>query len=75
MANLSIRKLDDDIVTKLRLRAVHHGISMEEEVRRIIMRAVSSPAHLGDLAVDIFGSDFGVELSIDKQVTHDPIDL
>lgn len=75
MANLSVRKLDDEIVTKLRLRAAHHGISMEEEVRRIIMQAVSSPARLGDMALDIFGADFGVDLTLDKHAPHEPIDL
>lgn len=75
MANLSVRKLDDEIVSKLRLRAVQHGVSMEEEVRRIIMQAVSSPVRLGDMALDIFGTDFGVELTPDKQAPHEPIDL
>lgn len=75
MANLSVRKLDDEIVTKLRLRAVHHHISMEEEVRRIITQAVSSPVRLGDLALDIFGADFGVESLLDKKAPHEPIDL
>lgn len=32
MATLTIRKLDDDIKTGLRLRAAAHGQSMEEEV-------------------------------------------
>ena len=75
MANLSVRKLDDEIVTKLRLRAVQHGVSMEEEVRRIIVQAVSSPVRLGDMALNIFGADFGVELSLVKQAPHEPIDL
>jgi plasmid stability protein len=75
MANLSVRKLDDEVVSKLRLRAVEHGVSMEEEVRRIIMQAVSSPVRLGDMALDIFGADFGVDLTLDKQTPHEPIDL
>jgi len=75
MANLSVRKLDDDIVTKLRLRAVQHGVSMEEEVRRIIMQAVSSPYRLGDMALDIFGADFGVELMPNKKAPHEPVNL
>jgi len=75
MANLSVRKLDDEVVGKLRLWAVQHGLSMEEEVRRIIMQAVSSPIHLGDMVLEIFGTDFGVELTLDKQAPHEPIDL
>lgn len=75
MANLSVRKLDDELVSKLRLRAAHHGISMEEEVRRIIMQAVASPVRLGDMAVDIFGADFGVELRLEKHPPHEPMNL
>ena len=43
MANLSIRKLDDDTITRLRIRAAHHRISMEEEARRILRQAVTPP--------------------------------
>jgi len=34
MASLTIRKLDDSVKAKLRVRAAEHGRSMEEEVRR-----------------------------------------
>jgi antitoxin FitA len=40
MASLTIRKLDDDIKTKLRLSAAAKGISMEEEARSLIAAAV-----------------------------------
>jgi len=30
MANLSVRKLDDQIYDRLRIRAAEHGVSMEE---------------------------------------------
>jgi hypothetical protein len=33
MATLTIRKLDDSVKTKLRIRAAENGRSMEEEVR------------------------------------------
>ncbi len=62
MANLSVRKLDENIVAKLRYRAAQHGVSMEEEVRRIIEQAVSVPARLGDVALEFFGEESGVEL-------------
>jgi plasmid stability protein len=32
MANLSIRKLDEDVFSRLRILASAHGVSMEEEV-------------------------------------------
>ena len=40
MASLSIRKLDERTLERLRLRAARHGVSVEEEVRRIIGVAV-----------------------------------
>ena len=75
MANLSVRKLDDEVVNKLRQRAAQHGVSMEEEVRCIIMQAVSPPDRLGDMALQLFGADAGVELELDKPASHDPIVL
>jgi plasmid stability protein len=40
MATLTIRKLDDSVKTKLRIRAAENGRSMEEEVRAILAGAV-----------------------------------
>ena len=40
MAGLSVRKLDDETLSRLRIRAAKHGVSMEEEVRRILKDAV-----------------------------------
>ena len=40
MAILTVRNLDDTIKAKLRLVAAQHGQSMEEEVRRILKRAL-----------------------------------
>ena len=75
MANLSVRKLDDEVVTELRVRAARHGISMEEEVRRIIVQAVSAPARLGDLALATFGTNSGIEPGPEKTVPHEPMGL
>ena len=41
MAGLSVRKLDDETLSRLRLRAAKHGVSMEEEARRILKDAVT----------------------------------
>lgn len=46
MAALTIRNVDDSTKTALRVRAAQHGVSMEEEARRILRDAllrVSSP--------------------------------
>jgi plasmid stability protein len=40
MATLTIRKLDDSIKESLRIRAAQHGISMEEEARRLLRQAL-----------------------------------
>ena len=72
MANLSIRKLDDDTITRLRIRAAHHRISMEEEARRILRQAVT-PKRLGDLSVQFFGTESGVELELPQHAPHDPL--
>ena len=40
MAQLVVRKLDDDVKQRLRIRAARHGQSMEEEVREILTAAV-----------------------------------
>lgn len=39
---LTIRNLDDSLKTQLRIRAAQHGLSMEEEVRRILQQALSA---------------------------------
>ena len=51
MASLSVRKLDEETLARLRARAASHGISMEEEARRILKEAVTAPERLGDLAL------------------------
>jgi plasmid stability protein len=51
MATITIRQLDEKTKTRLRVRAAHHGRSMEEEAREILRSALtaSSPAQ-GNLA-------------------------
>ena len=59
MASLSVRKLDEETVAQLRIRAARHGVSMEEEARQILKRAATAPESLGDLAVRIFSPAYG----------------
>ena len=40
MASITIRNLDDDVKTRLRVRAANNGRSMEEEARLILRDAV-----------------------------------
>ena len=53
MASITIRKLDDGVKTRLRLRAAENGRSMEEEARVILREAVASDAGPDNLAVAI----------------------
>ena len=75
MGNLSVRKLDDETMERLRIRAAEHGISMEEEARRILSQAVAAPANLGDLAVELFGQAHGIDLEPPDRTSHEPLVL
>ncbi|WP_084542106.1 MULTISPECIES: FitA-like ribbon-helix-helix domain-containing protein [Calidithermus] len=57
MASLIIRNLDETTKQALRLRAAQHGVSMEEEARRILRAALGVtryPARLGGHLRDRF---------------------
>ena len=43
VSQLLVRKVDPDIVQKLKARASEHGVSAEEEHRRILEEALSQP--------------------------------
>jgi antitoxin FitA len=75
LASLSIRRLDDQTYDRLRDRATRRGVSMEEEVRQILKRAVSPPERLGDLFLKVFGPARGVELDLPSREPHEPLDL
>jgi plasmid stability protein len=45
-----IGKLDDETLARLRARAAHHGVSMEEEAWRILRDAVSGHLACHELA-------------------------
>jgi len=40
MAQLVVRKIEESVVARLRRRAARHGVSLEEEHRRILRAAV-----------------------------------
>jgi plasmid stability protein len=42
MAQFTVRNLEDDVKQRLKARAAQHGISLEEEVRRLLRREVMS---------------------------------
>jgi plasmid stability protein len=75
MAGLSVRRLDAETLERLRIRAAEHGVSMEEEARRILAAAVAAPNHLGDLAVRLFGSTYDLNLELVRATPHEPLKL
>ena len=67
MASITIRNLDDDVKTRLRIRAAGNGRSMEEEARLILRAAVGPKTRTANLASAIrarFAPLGGVELEL-----------
>jgi plasmid stability protein len=69
MATLTIRKLNDSVKAKLRIRAAENGRSMEEEAREILETAVSRksrplPGNMAERIRSLFEPLGGVELDI-----------
>lgn len=76
MPNLSVRKLDSKVYKRLRMRAAKHGVSMEEEARRIINQAVAAPDKLSDVFLLHFGPENGVDLDLlNQRSPHNPMDF
>jgi len=71
MATLTIRQLDERTKTRLRVRAAHHGRSMEEEAREILRLALTVPSPAkGNLAESIrrrFRALGGLELEVPQR--------
>ena len=68
MASITIRKLDDKVKARLRIRAAEHRRSMEEEARIILREAVMpgppSPRDLAAFTRECFAPFGGVELEL-----------
>ena len=68
MASITIRNLDDDVKTRLRIRAAEKGRSMEEEARLILREAVgreeAPEKGLGTAIHERFKPLGGVELEL-----------
>ena len=68
MASITIRNLDDEVKTGLRVRAAEHHRSMEEEARVILREAVSEkksrPRNLVEFTRECFGPLGGVDLKL-----------
>ena len=68
MASITIRNLDDDVKTRLRVRAAEHSRSMEEEARIILRHAVRHTKphfqNLTEFTRECFAPLGGVELEL-----------
>ena len=68
MGSITIRNLDDEVKTHLRVRAAKHHRSMEEEVRVILRDAVNGgragPRDLAKFTRECFARLGGVELEL-----------
>ena len=67
MASITIRNLDDEVKTRLRVRAAEHHRSMEEEVRLILREAMGrkpSSRNLAEITQAYFGPENGVDLEL-----------
>ena len=67
MASITIRNLDDEVKTRLRVRAAANGRSMEEEARLILGKAVGRAPRSRDLA-GIIRSHFGPKNGVDLEL-------
>jgi plasmid stability protein len=76
MANLSVRKLDDGVYERLRIRAAKHGVPMEEEVRQILSQAVKKPEQISEVFRKYFGAENGIDLELSNpRKPHEPMDF
>ena len=67
MANLTIRDLDEDVKSRLRVQAAEHGRSMEAEARAILADALVGhrpPRGLGSHIRRRFAEVGGIELQV-----------
>jgi plasmid stability protein len=73
MATITIRQLDERTKAKLRVRAAHHGRSMEEEAREILRCALETEpensVHMVERIHRRFRELGGVELELPKRTS------
>ena len=78
MARLSVRRLDDEVVRRLKIRAARDAVSLEETVRRILGTAVVDEEPVGTMGFGncMIGQSFfrtllvSIPESIPHQVRH-----
>ena len=74
MASLSVRRLDSEVVRRLKIRAERESLSLEETVRRILQSAVVDEEPVGAMIRRIVGDD-RFDLDLPAREVDDPIDF
>ncbi|GAB4090263.1 plasmid stabilization protein [Hydrogenophaga soli] len=73
VAALTIRNVDDALKTQLRIRAAQHGVSMEEEARRILRdalaRAGAAPEPMGQRLLTRFAQAATADFALPERQT------
>jgi antitoxin FitA len=80
VATITIRRLDDSVKARLRIRAARHGRSMEEEARQVLTAALEEepkrPLNLAESIRELFAPLGGVELEISpREMGREPPDF
>ncbi len=80
MTSVTIRNIDDQLKTRLRIQAAMHGRSMEDEARDILRVALSKQPTRARTLVEAIRARIeplgGVELDLPpREAIHAPIDL
>ena len=74
VASISIRRLEDDVVDRLRMRADREALSLEETARRILRAAVADEEPVGAAIRRIVGDD-GYDLQLARDEAGRGIDF
>ncbi len=74
MASLSVRRLDGEVIRRLKIRAQRDGLSVEETVRRILADAVINVEPAGAMIRRIIGDD-AIDFDLPAREVDDPINF
>lgn len=79
MAAITIRRLDESVKERLRVRAAQHGRSMEEEARLILQHGLAAPSSGAELLKSIRAiveplGGIGLDL-LPRETVGDPLDF
>ena len=75
MASLSIRRLEDETLRRLKARAKRDSLSLEETVRRILRVAVVDEVPLGRTTIRRIVGEDAIDLELPQRELDSPIDF